>query len=138
MKDRAGVVIKKNNEDKILIIRRVRNGNKYYVFPGGTIEGDESAEEAAAREAMEELSLKVQIGAKIAQFINQGREETYFLVEKYSGNLALGGEEKDNMHAGNQYHLEWKNREEFIQTEPFYPREVKERVVTSWIGVRAQ
>lgn len=132
MKDRAGVVIKKNNEDKILVIRRVRNENEYYAFPGGTIEDGESAEEAAAREAAEELSLGVQVGAKIARLTNQGREETYFWAKKYSGELALGGEEKEHMNINNQYHLEWKGKEEFEEAEPFYPSEMKEKVVALW------
>jgi len=59
MRNRASVVIVENN--KVALIRRVREGLVYYVFPGGGIENGETPEEASKREAFEELGEEVQV-----------------------------------------------------------------------------
>ena len=42
-------------EGEVALMRRARDGQDYYVFPGGGIEAGETAEAAAAREVWEEL-----------------------------------------------------------------------------------
>ena len=42
-------------EGKIALIKRIREDETYYVFPGGGIEEGETAEEAMKREIYEEL-----------------------------------------------------------------------------------
>jgi 8-oxo-dGTP pyrophosphatase MutT (NUDIX family) len=46
---------------RIALIERRRNGEHYYVAPGGGIELGESAEDAAVREAREELGIDVRL-----------------------------------------------------------------------------
>ena len=48
-----------NDDNEILLIKRKKAGREYWVFPGGSIEAGETAEVAAVREALEELSLVV-------------------------------------------------------------------------------
>jgi len=57
----AGIIVR---EDKILIARRKPGKTLagYWEFPGGKIEGDESPEQALARELHEEFSVRVQVG----------------------------------------------------------------------------
>ncbi|MCC6569407.1 MAG: NUDIX domain-containing protein, partial [Anaerolineales bacterium] len=57
MRTRAGVVLIENN--KIALIERHRAGLEYFVFPGGGVDEGESPEQAAVREAMEELGVEV-------------------------------------------------------------------------------
>jgi 8-oxo-dGTP diphosphatase len=53
----SGIIIK---EGKILLIRRVKEGREYFVFPGGGVEDNESVEEALVRELKEEASIDIQ------------------------------------------------------------------------------
>ena len=45
-------------EGKIALIKRIREEETYYVFPGGGIEEGETPEEATKREVYEELGVK--------------------------------------------------------------------------------
>lgn len=64
MRNRGSVVIVEN--DKVVLIQRLREGSLYYVFPGGGINIDETPEEAAKREAFEELGVEVNVNDCIA------------------------------------------------------------------------
>lgn len=64
MGDRSRVVIAQDG--KLALIKRIRNGTTYYVFPGGGIEPGETAEVAAMREAHEELGVNVRLGRLVA------------------------------------------------------------------------
>ncbi|MFS9028777.1 NUDIX hydrolase [Streptococcus cristatus] len=54
---RAGVIIYNPFLDKILLIHRWKNGQEYFVIPGGTIELGKGPLEAALREMKEEVNL---------------------------------------------------------------------------------
>jgi len=56
---RGAVVIV--DDEKVALIERVRGGRTYYLFPGGGTEEGETPEDAARREACEELALSVQL-----------------------------------------------------------------------------
>src|SRR5437899_1133034 len=57
LRKRASAVIFKDG--KVLLIKRVKPGVEYYIFPGGGVDEGESIEEALKREVNEELSLEV-------------------------------------------------------------------------------
>ena len=59
MRVRAGIVL--IQEGKVALIERHRAGLDYFVFPGGGVDEGESPEQAAIREAMEELGVEVAI-----------------------------------------------------------------------------
>ena len=91
MRNRGSVVIVEN--DKVAIIRRVRDGIIYYVFPGGGIEKGEAPEEAAKREAFEELGVEVVVNECIAKIEYNGTQY-FFLSEIINGTFGTGqGEE---------------------------------------------
>jgi 8-oxo-dGTP pyrophosphatase MutT (NUDIX family) len=63
MRVRAGIVLIRDG--KVALIERHRAGLDYFVFPGGGVDEGESPEQAAIREAMEELGVQVAIKQKI-------------------------------------------------------------------------
>ena len=93
MRIRAGIVLVQNN--KVALIERHRAGLDYFVFPGGGVDDGETPEQAAVREAMEELGIQVAIKRKVAEVrFGHTSRQIYFLVEHVSGEFGTGtGEE---------------------------------------------
>ncbi|GAA0359078.1 NUDIX domain-containing protein [Alkalibacterium iburiense] len=91
MRDRSSVVIIENQ--KVVLIQRLRDGSIYYVFPGGGIENGETPEAGAKREALEELGVEVKVKECISEVEFNGTQY-FFLSEIISGTLGTGqGEE---------------------------------------------
>jgi 8-oxo-dGTP diphosphatase len=93
MRVRAGIVLIQDN--KVALIERHRAGLDYFVFPGGGVDEGESPEQAAVREAMEELGIEVAIKQKVAEIqLGQKSRQIYFLAEQTGGKFGTGvGEE---------------------------------------------
>lgn len=91
MRERSAVILIQNN--KLALIKRVRSGNTYYVFPGGGIKVGETPENAAEREAMEETGLVVKVLRRIEKIDYDGTQY-FFLAEIVGGKFGVGkGEE---------------------------------------------
>ena len=89
---RAAVVLIEG--DEVALIERVREGRRYYLFPGGGVELGETPENAAAREAREELGLDVEIIRLIGRAVFDGDEQRYYLARTTGGLFGAGdGEE---------------------------------------------
>ncbi|MEC0343726.1 NUDIX hydrolase [Peribacillus frigoritolerans] len=94
MRDRGSVVLVENN--KVGLIKRIKKGSVYYVFPGGGIEEGESPETGAKREAFEELGVKVNVIECFAKVEFNGTQY-FFLAEIIEGTFGTGqGEEYTN------------------------------------------
>jgi 8-oxo-dGTP pyrophosphatase MutT (NUDIX family) len=74
------------DETRVALIRRVRAGRTYFVFPGGGILADETPADAATREAREELGVHVVLGPRLLIEEFRGRTTHYFSA------LIVGGE----------------------------------------------
>lgn len=132
MKKRAvGVIIKDN---KILILRRIKNGEEYFVIPGGSVEKGESVKEAVVREMKEELSLDITIDRLLFKLPiptnehDSGRMSYFYLVKKFRGTPKLGGPEKERMNENNQYYPEWKELNQLKELTNLYPEEAKDKI----------
>lgn len=64
-------------DGKIALIKRVREDEMYFVFPGGGIEEGETPEEATKREVYEELGVHIQVEHLIAKVEYKGTEYYY-------------------------------------------------------------
>jgi 8-oxo-dGTP pyrophosphatase MutT (NUDIX family) len=93
MRLRAGIVLIQDN--KVALIERYRAGLHYFTFPGGGVDPGELLEQAAIREAMEELGIEVVIKQEVAEVrFGQRSRQIYFLVEQVGGEFGTGqGEE---------------------------------------------
>jgi 8-oxo-dGTP diphosphatase len=90
---RAGIVLIQDN--KVALIERHRAGLHYFVFPGGGVDEGESPEQAAIREALEELGIQVAIRQKVAIiYLGQKSRQVYFLVEQIGGEFGTGAGEE--------------------------------------------
>ena len=98
MRKRSSVIIIENK--KVLLMKRVKEGRTYYVFPGGGIEIGETPEEAAKREAFEELGVEVKIIKCISKVAFNGTQY-YYLADIISGKVGTGnGDEFRNTDRG--------------------------------------
>jgi 8-oxo-dGTP pyrophosphatase MutT (NUDIX family) len=146
MRIRAGIVLIKENN--VALIERYRVGFHYYIFPGGGVDEGESPEQAAIREAMEELGIDVAIKQKVADVhLGYKSRQFYFLVEQTGGEFGTGtGEEFESSNLDNpqkgMYIPIWMPIDELPQHTNIYPAEVARLVVRSvkegWLHVPIQ
>jgi len=121
MNKRASVVVLDGS--KILLIKRIKPDKVYYTFPGGGVEEGEKEKHAMWRELKEELSVNTKIGKLLFEIKNQGRKESYFLIDEWLGIPQLGGPEKERMSEENQYHLEWVELSSIQNMDNLFPKE---------------
>ncbi|HMR98749.1 MAG TPA: NUDIX domain-containing protein [Anaerolineales bacterium] len=134
MRTRAGIVLIEDN--KVALIERHRAGLDYFVFPGGGVDEGESPEQAAVREAMEELGVEVVIKQKVAEIQIETSRQIYFLAERVGGEFGTGmGEEFSDSDLNDPsegiYAAVWMPIEELSWREKVYPVELVEIVIKS-------
>lgn len=87
MRNRGSAVIIEN--DKVVLIKRVKADCVYFVFPGGGIEEGETPEEATKRETYEELGVLIYIQEKFGEVEFNGTEY-YFQAVIVDGVFGTG------------------------------------------------
>jgi len=128
MRIRSAIILIEDN--KLALIERHRAGRHYFAFPGGGLDEGETPEQAAVREAKEELGILVEIKQKVANMLFNGNTQYYYLVEKLSGEFGTGtGEEyREYNPLHGTYHPIWMPLEDVL-TNNVLPREVADLVV---------
>ena len=126
----TGVIIK---DGRILLIHRIKNGNEYYVYPGGGIDEGEDKETALKREMKEELNFEIHDFEFLFELddtydIRQQIDYTY-LIKEFTGELQLGGPENEIMNENNQYHHEWVEFEKFNNLADLWPEKIRDRII---------
>lgn len=84
------------NDEKLLVMKRDKYGDKFYTLPGGGIDEGEIAEQAAEREVSEETS----IGSSVVRLvyeeeISEFGRTSYFLSEYVSGKPKLAPDSEE-------------------------------------------
>lgn len=135
MNQRAAAVIVKDNQ--ILLFHRIKEGwGEYWVFPGGGVEEGETPEQAMVREVQEELSLQVTEYKLLFEFFNDftmnekypPRQEYFYLVTGFTGEVKLGGEEAERMSDADQFYPTWVPLEHIKDVTNLKPEAAKEKV----------
>ncbi len=135
MRIRAGIVL--IQDGKVALIERHRAGLDYFVFPGGGVNEGETHEQAAIREAMEELGIEVAIKQKISEIqLGYKSRQVYFLAEQTGGEFGTGvGEEFTDSDPNDPdegiYVPIWMPIEELSSHENIYPDSVAKLVIQS-------
>lgn len=100
-KNRAAVVSLRG--DRLLAIRRTKQGRRYAVLPGGGVELNESAQEAALRELIEETGLSGEVLQHLWTLEHEDRVADYFLVAVPVAPMLMSGPEMQGMSSENTY-----------------------------------
>jgi 8-oxo-dGTP diphosphatase len=99
---RASVVILRNDGAEILMVQhRRKDGNTYWQLPGGGLHSDESAEEGALRELLEETGLRGRVVRWLFSIPYRLGTSSTFLVEIERGaemQLGIDPEEAEMEH----------------------------------------
>ncbi|MFH1656534.1 MAG: NUDIX domain-containing protein [Candidatus Nealsonbacteria bacterium] len=113
-------------DDKVLLIHRIKDDREYWVFPGGSVEKGESFEEAVIRETKEELGVDV----KIRKVFTFTEEEIFYNCEIISGNLGegQGPEFQSESEYRGEYKIEWISINNIYDYDVF-PKEVKNELM---------
>jgi 8-oxo-dGTP diphosphatase len=130
MRTRSAIIL--IEEDKLALIERHRAGLHYFAFPGGGVDEGECPEQAAIREAEEELGIVVEIKQKVVEVLFNKNIQYYFLAEKLSGEFGTGtGEEYGEYNpAHGTYHPVWMPLVD-VPNSNVLPRELADLIVRS-------
>ncbi|MGH3103293.1 MAG: NUDIX domain-containing protein [Gaiellaceae bacterium] len=77
-------------DGRVALIKRVRDGLTYYLFPGGGVEGEETPEQAAIREAREELGVEVELDGLLHEDVFEGVRFLYYRARIVGGEFGTG------------------------------------------------
>ena len=126
MRKKAIAVIIK--DDKVLLMRRIKDGRQFFVLPGGGVKIKENLESAAVRVIREEFDLEIKIDTFLFRMENQGRTEFYFLVKSFEGEPRISGEIRQIINENNQYHLQWKKLNTLDKLSSLRPTEARKKI----------
>lgn len=85
---RVGAILFDRNN--IALIERIRNGQHYFILPGGRVESGETLQQALHREIEEELGLKIEITRLIVTVMFQDMPQYYYSVQACEGVFGQG------------------------------------------------
>ncbi|WP_459500167.1 NUDIX hydrolase [Bacillus sp. C1] len=128
----AALIIQKG---QIALIKRIRNHEVYFVFPGGGIEENETPEEATIREVYEELGVHVKIQKLVTKYECKGTQ--YFYQARItSGVFGSGKAEEFAKCDRGQYIPTWILVKELLHVN-IKPYKVAEMVDHYYKGVKS-
>ena len=102
---------------EVLLVRRQRHGDEYYVLPGGGIEAGETSFDACRREIREETGLEVPglCSVETSQALNQSTRVFWATVD--SQDVRLGEIEAGRSSEDNRYALVWVPADKVAELE---------------------
>lgn len=135
LSSRVRAIIIENN--KVLLIHRVKNGNEYWAFPGGGVEEiDKTLDDALKRECLEELGVMVSVDKLFMEKPSLapnaiGQIEYFYQCKILSGEVGTGTgpefSDRDIEKYGT-YRVEWLPLSE-IKDKNVYPLELRDKLI---------
>ena len=125
------------HSDAVLLFRYEDGGRSFWVTPGGALDGDETFEEAAIREAAEELAIAARsflpLWHRTVEFSFRGtlvrQEEQHFLLRIPSGDVALGQQVREAHLREGIIATRWWSLEDIeTTTEQVFPEDLPQRL----------
>lgn len=108
MRNRAGIILYCKAQRMVLLIRREKTNKIYWVVPGGGLYNNESFEEAAKRELLEEIGFCAEeIKEAITLNLSTGIERYYVALVEKTDRFTILGEEAQQNNRFNAYIPEW-------------------------------
>ncbi|MFA6301034.1 MAG: NUDIX domain-containing protein [Candidatus Paceibacterota bacterium] len=103
-------------DEKILMMHRLRDGEEYYVLPGGAMEEGEEVKKAVLRELKEETNLGGVIIEDLADFSDDFCRTRIFEVEVENTDAKIREDSPEyiKQNKNNQFNLEWVPIKELI------------------------
>jgi len=122
-------------QDKILLINRIKGNDSYWVIPGGAVESHESHEQAVKRECLEELGVEIEVQKLFLQRLGdkqeiEGQQEFFYLCSIVDGQIGTG--QGPEFQTGTQYKGEYRIRWADLKDLPkinLKPEEVKNKII---------
>jgi len=123
------------DDNRILLINRIKKDQTYWVVPGGKIELGESKEEAIKRECMEELGVTVHVKELFMERISDkpetiGHKEFFYLCDIVDGEIGTGQGPEFNQSGfyEGEHKIVWVDLKKILDID-LKPEEVKEKII---------
>lgn len=119
-----------DDDDRMLLVKQRHEGHDIWMVPGGAIEDDESAAEAAVRETREETGIEVEVEGllwHVEEVSERGqRFVNFFLCRMAGGELTLGSDpEFDGEHQVLR-EVRFMSRDEMKDVHRIYPEYLRD------------
>lgn len=125
-----GIIV---NDGKLILIKRVKLDEVYYVIPGGGVETGENNLQALKRECQEELGIDVDIKSLIHKRIFKDQKEFFYFCSIKSGNIGTGNGPEFNCNSGyeGEHIIELVDFSK-LNNKNLKPKEIKDELTSLW------
>lgn len=121
--------IMRDQQDNICLIHRVKDGDEYWVVPGGGVEDGEDFITAVKREMMEEIGSAIMLDDETPVFsIDNGDQTQHFYTCHEVSRIKPTGEEHKKHTPENQYNIVFLSVKEMSAIK-LVPEQIKEKII---------